>query len=75
VNHSRGEQAAIARVASDGSVVLRFADGQVAVIPAQEGERVPVRRTHRVRRRYYIQRRSVDLPEQPAPGYPYDRGD
>jgi hypothetical protein len=52
----------VARIASDGSVILRLPNGEIAVLP-------PPRDEYRVRR-YYRPRRTVVIPEQP-PGYPY----
>jgi serine/threonine protein kinase len=52
----------VARIASDGSVILRLPNGEIAVLPPPRDE-YPVRRYHRPRRTYVA-------PEQP-PGYPY----
>jgi hypothetical protein len=57
---------ASARIASDGSVILRFANGEVAVIPPPQ-DVIPRQRRHR---RAYIEREPVVIPDRP-PGYQY----
>ncbi len=56
----------VARIASDGSVILRLPNGEIAVLPPPRDE-YPVRRYHRPRR-------TVVAPQQPS-GYPYYQGD
>lgn len=58
----------VARIASDGSVILRLPNGEIAVLPPPRDE-YPSRRYHRPRRTV-IERRTVVVPEQPS-GYPY----
>jgi len=56
----------VARIASDGSVILRLPNGEIAVLPPPRDE-YPVRRYHRPRR-------TVVVPQQPS-GYPYSPPD
>jgi len=58
----------VARIASDGSVILRLPNGEIAVLPPPKDE-YPVRRYHRPRRTV-IERRAVVVPDQPS-SYPY----
>jgi hypothetical protein len=57
---------ASARIASDGSVILRFANGEIAVIPPPQ-DVIPRQRRHR---RAYIERETGVIPDRP-PGYQY----
>jgi hypothetical protein len=58
--HPMVGRGSVARISSDGSVILRLPNGEIAVLPPPRDE-LPVRRYRRPRR---------IVPEQP-PGYPY----
>jgi hypothetical protein len=66
-------RAQFAGMTPDGGIVLRFPNGQTAVVPPPPGEYVPGQHRPRRSRRVIIERGPVEEPPQPAiPVFPPD---
>ena len=65
-------RARFAGVTPDGGIVLRFPNGQTAVVPPPPGEYIPSNHRNRRSRRVIIERRTTV--EQPAPYQPFQPG-